>query len=216
MSSLSFPVIERHRRRRWFPTVPWSLLWLILVATLALLPWTVSNDLNPATVPTAVVLAVTWGWVLGWPSIHQRLPNLRLDWFGPALLQVVLIAMTGFFSLLLLIMRDHSVLRSTSPDGRLHAVLLAAPGDREHYVAEETQSGLMVRRVARINYALGKRAPSHFALVWKPDTQRLEVWGDGDLLEATAYDDGGLIPSRSMGGSESSEAPGAEGGDRGD
>lgn len=196
MNSLSFPVIDQRRRRRL--AVPWSALWLALVAILAFLPWSVANDLNPATVPTAAILALTWLWVLGWRAIHQRLPQVRLDWFGPAVLQVVLLAMTTFFSLLLVIMRDSAVLRSTSPDGRLHAVLLAAPGGREHYVAEELNRGLMVQRVSRIGYAQGKRPPERFELVWKPELGRLEVWGDGDLLDATAYDDGGLIPSQSM------------------
>ena len=196
MDSLSFPVIDQRRRRRL--AVPWSAIWLALVAILAFLPWSVANDLNPATVPTAAILALTWLWVLGWRGIHQRLPQVRLDWFGPAVLQVVLLAMTTFFSLLLVIMRDSAVLRSTSPDGRLHTVLLAAPGGREHYVAEELNRGLMVHRVSRIGYAQGKRPPERFELVWKPELGRLEVWGDGDLLDATAYDDGGLIPSQSM------------------
>ena len=56
----------------------------------------------------------------------------------------------------------------------------------------------MVHRVSRIGYAQGKRPPERFELVWKPELGRLEVWGDGDLLDATAYDDGGLIPSQSM------------------
>lgn len=208
MNSLSFPVIVQRRRRRF--AIPWSILWLALVALLALLPWTVSNDLNPATVPTVAILAVTWLWVLGWRAIHRRLPHVRLDWFGPAVLQTLLLAMTAFFSLLLVIMRDSAVLRSSSPDGRLHAVLLAAPGGREHYVAEELDHGLMVRRVARIGYALGRRPPERFELRWKPAAGRLEVWGDGELLEATAYDEGGLIPSDAL--SESGDGASAPGG----
>jgi hypothetical protein len=214
MSSLSFPVIEHRRRRRL--AIPWTAIWLLLVAAIAFLPWSVSNDLNPATVPTAAILLLVWSWVLGWRAIHQRLPNLRLAWFGPTVLQVLLIAMTGFFSLLLVIMRDRPVLRSTSPDGRLHAILLAAPGGTEHYVAQETHGGYMVERVARINYGLGKPVPQRFQLLWEPEKQRLVVYGDDQLLEAVAYDADGLIPSSTMaelGGGSGAAGSGGNGGE---
>lgn len=195
MSTLSFPVIGPRRRRL---RLPWGGIWLTVVAFLALLPWSVANDLNPATVPSALVLGTVWFWTLAWRPLQQRLPHLRLYWFGPAVLQAVLIATTGFFSLLFLLMRDHALQRTVSPDGRIHAVLLAAPGGAEHYLAQEERAGLMVRRVSRVNYALGKPVPQRFELRWRTDTKRLELWGDGRLLDARPYTEGRLVLSREL------------------
>lgn len=203
MSTLSFPVIGPRRRRL---HVPWGALWLLLVTAGALLPWTVANDLNPATVPSTLVLGTVWLWVLGWRPLQQRLPQLRLYWFGPAILQAVLISLTAFFSLLFLIMRDRALLRTVSPDGGIHAVLLAAPGGGEHYLAQEERGGLMVRRVSRVSHALGKPLPRDFELRWSSTEERLELWGDGRILDARPYQDGQLIASRQMGGEGGDEA----------
>lgn len=208
MSSLSFPVIGPRRRRL---RVPWSALWLLAVAAGAFLPWTVANDLNPATVPSALLLGLVWVWALGWRPLQQRLPHLRLYWFGPAVLQAVLISLTAFFSLLFLLMRDRALLRTVSPDGGIHAVLLAAPGGAEHYLAQEERSQLMVRRVSRVNYGLGRPIPQAFELRWRSETGRLELWGDGRLLDARPYEAGRLIASRQMGG-EGGEGGGSSGG----
>lgn len=209
MSTLSFPVIGPRRRRL---RLPWGALWLAAVAFLALLPWSVANDLNPATVPSILVLGTAWFWTLAWRPLQQRLPHLRLYWFGPAILQALLIALTAFFSLLFILMRDHALLRTVSPDGRIHAVLLAAPGGAEHYLAQEERAGLMVRRVSRINYALGKPVPRDFELRWRADTGRLELWGDGRLLDARPHAEGRLIATRQMSGEEDSASGGPSGG----
>jgi hypothetical protein len=192
----------RQRLALWLPR-----FWLPAVVLVSVMYWVLANILNPAVVPTLVVVALFWIWMWTWYRVHHLVPEFRVTWFGAYATVVVLSGIGALWSVGYAIARDHALLRARSPDGGMTVVVSGYPGSREFRVNTEALGGLVIVDWARIEYGADPAywlsssladsddrpaAPGTFSLRWSADPTLVALLGDG-RLDALFRREGGSL-----------------------